>query len=68
MLATTVLRLSPQREGLAGSAHLPGGEAVPIGDILSTVLARYGLPENRGEGVCQGPNQSAGDVQFDALA
>jgi hypothetical protein len=68
MPATAVLKLSPQRAGLTGSAHVPSGEAVPLGDLLSTVLARYGLPEAGDEEALQGPNQTRGEMRFDALA
>ena len=68
MPATTVLKLSPQGAGLTGSAHLPSGEAVPIGDLLSTVLARYGLPEAGDEEVRQSLNQTADEMRFDVLA
>jgi hypothetical protein len=68
MPATAVLKLSPQRAGLTGSAHLPSGEAVPIGDLLSTVLARYGLPEAGDEEALQRPDQTRGEMRFDVLA
>ena len=68
MPATMALKLSPQRVGLTGSAHLPSGEAVPIGELLATVLARYGLPAGSGEEVRQSPDQTASEMRFDVLA
>jgi hypothetical protein len=68
MHTTTVIRLSPQRPGVTGSSHLPTGEAVPIGDLLSTVLARYRLREDESEKARQSPNSVADEMRFDVFA
>jgi hypothetical protein len=64
--ATAVVRLAPQKIALEGSATLPIGQAVPIGDLLGAVLSRYGL--GAGEGSEQAAGEVRRDAEFDVLA
>jgi len=54
--ATAMLRLSPDRRGISGSAQLTNGEPVPIANLLTRVLAKYGLPDRESKN-----GQVAGD-------
>lgn len=66
--ATAVLRLSPDRAGISGSAQLPSGAPVPIADLLTRVLAQYGLPESGTKNRPKDANANGREVQLDLWA